>query len=439
MIDIKNNPIWQQLGFPKIGKKKYGEYFYILLLKIHNKEENSSPSVAKKLNDLEKKPSLWFMIYRQSLLMKNKELNIPQIVYKILYNQANKLYTSLVVKFNKTNLVNYLPNYITFTIKEIEKRKVLNNLVRKMFNKKKRSSLFTNKQFTQNKFIFNKNLLKNLNVEAEINKQEKIYEKEETLKKMTTYFLKNYLLDKNFNSNMFYYQKKLGINEPIKFEFKEFPSTKWKNEELLFKRNIRNATSAIQLNKEGIRKSYEISNYNILSNIGGIKENIILNSKRTSVINISPKHKKARAKASSVFIPPLTNRLSSSLTPKRLNLLNASNLFSDEQKTLHNSSIYFIINETKKSEIVCSKDKTLQINKISQLANDYRSKLIEETDSINTKFSLNNPNDSRKILSSKQLSSSINLTKQKTKNKFLQNNKRIFELSTQYKKHLNNK
>ena len=132
-------------------------------------------------------------------------------------------------------------------------------------------SVTSRQAFNQNKFIFTKNLMKMFKIDQEVKKQEIIIEREETFKKMTNYFLKNYNVDKNFNSNMHYYQKKLGVLEPITIEKKSFLSTKKNNEQILLLKKLREAPSAIE-KKKNMRNSFTNSDtFYKLGHVAGYK------------------------------------------------------------------------------------------------------------------------------------------------------------------------
>ena len=50
---------------------------------------------------------------------------------------------------------------------------------------------------------------------------------------MMYYFVKNYNIDNNFDKSMYYYQKRLGIKQPIEIESKIYLSAKKKNDTII--------------------------------------------------------------------------------------------------------------------------------------------------------------------------------------------------------------
>lgn len=215
----------------------------------------------------------------------------------------------------------YLEEYISIIKKEIHKRGTLSLLVKKIFKKKKsnmsimnnyninnyinknivnkssstnfnnekqnkRNSLIlsqtpTIRQSFNNKIKLTKNLLNRFNIDKEVKKYEEQTERGNVLKKMTNYFIKYYNRDDNFNINMRYYQKKLGIENPIYFEknIYNFSSTKVKNDKLLFSKNIRKVASVIEKKELKVNNRFSIlglSNFSVLGNVQCIKENLNL-------------------------------------------------------------------------------------------------------------------------------------------------------------------
>lgn len=141
--------------------------------------------------------------------------------------------------------------------------------------------LSTSRQFHQTKFFFTKNLMKTFKLQDEIDKEIVNAEREETFKKMTNYFLKSYATDKSFKSNMIYYQKKMGIKEPIQIDNRQLPSTKKKNEEILFYRKLRNAPSAAGQVK------YKRFSSPMIINTGSVEHTGMLSSMSHSQIKIN--------------------------------------------------------------------------------------------------------------------------------------------------------
>lgn len=307
----------------------------------------------------------------------------------------------------------YLEEYISIIKKEIHKRGTLSLLVKKIFKKKKskisilnnninsfinkniinkslsvnfnnenqnkRNSLLcqspTIRQSFNNKMKLTKNLLNRFNIDKELKKYEEQTERGNVLKKMTNYFIKYYNRDDNFNINMRYYQKKLGIENPIFFDKKiyNFSSSKVKNDQLLFSKNIRKAASVIEMKEAKINNRISLlgfSNFSILGNIQCIKENL----------NI-----KNMEKIKKCYTPINSKRIKNSILYKSNNIIKEENSSESKIKKVFINNIGMITNK---------EDNSLR-NKIKRINDNYsfskeKNFMKNKERDIKTSFNRNN-------------------------------------------------
>lgn len=64
---------------------------------------------------------------------------------------------------------------------------------------------------------------------------------------MMYYFVKNYNIDNNFDKSMYYYQKRLGIKQPIEIESKIYLSAKKKNDTIILNKKKNNKNISLKI------------------------------------------------------------------------------------------------------------------------------------------------------------------------------------------------